>query len=176
LSDEAGKLAAGREVQPVLVTSRPRRGRREPRDLTDGELAGRVYRQARCAGSPVDPDDWFPVTDDVAKARDQAAQAIAVCARCPVRPDCLELSLRHACGIGAHGVWGGLVEEERRSVRRSWLAGTSVTEFLAGARSDPVQPGEPAYQNQRDGQRDHHPGVDAEFGHRADQRPLFTDE
>jgi len=57
LSDEAGKLATGQEVQPVLVTSRPRRGRREPRDLTDGELAGWVYRQARCAGSPVDPDD-----------------------------------------------------------------------------------------------------------------------
>jgi hypothetical protein len=99
LSDEAGKLATGQEVQPVLVTSRPRCGRREPRDLTDGELAGRVYQRARCAGSPVDPDDWFPVTYDVAKARDQAAQAIAVCARCPVRPDCLELSLRHACGI-----------------------------------------------------------------------------
>jgi len=102
----------------VLVTSRPRRGRREPRDLTDGELAGWVYRQARCAGSPVDPDDWFPVTHDVAKARDQAAQAIAVCARCPVRPDCLELSLRHACGIGAHGVWGGLVEEVQGLIAR----------------------------------------------------------
>jgi WhiB family redox-sensing transcriptional regulator len=130
LSDKAGKLTAGQEVQPVLVTSRPPRGRREPRDLTDGDLAGRVYRQARCAGSPVDPDDWFPVTDDVAKARDQAAQAIAVCSRCPVRPDCLELSLRHAYGVGAHGVWGGLVEEERRSLRRSWLAGTSVTEMI----------------------------------------------
>ncbi len=160
----------------MLVTSRPRRGRREPRDHTDGELAGRVYRQARCAGSPVDPDDWFPVTHDVAKARDQAAQAIAVCLRCPVRPDCLELSLRYAFGIGAHGVWGGLVEEERRSLRRMWLAGTSVTEFLTGARSGPVQPGEPAYQNQRDEQRDHHPGVDAEFSHRADQQRLFTDE
>jgi WhiB family redox-sensing transcriptional regulator len=122
----------------VLVTSRPRLGRREPRDLTDGELAGRVYRQARCGGSPVDPDDWFPVTHDVAKARDQAAQAIAVCARCPVRPDCLELSLRYAFGIGAHGVWGGLIEEERRSLRRMWLAGTSVTEFLTGA---PLRPG-----------------------------------
>ena len=116
------------------------------------------------------------MTHDVAKARDQAAQAIAVCARCPVRPDCLEISLRHAFGIGAHGVWGGLVEEERRSLRRRWLAGTSVTEFLTGARSGPVQPGEPAYRNQRDGQRDHHPGVDAEFGHRADQRRVFTDE
>jgi WhiB family transcriptional regulator, redox-sensing transcriptional regulator len=124
----------------VLVVSRPSHVRHEPHDLTDGELAGRVYRLARCAGSRVDPDDWFPMARDVAKARDQAAQAIAVCARCPVRPDCLELSLRHAFGVGAHGVWGGLVEEERRAVRRRWLAGTSVTEFLqdqpAGLRRD----------------------------------------
>jgi len=124
----------------VLVVSRPSHVRREPYDLTDGELAGRVYRLARCAGSRVDPDDWFPVARDVAKARDQAAHAIAVCASCPVRPDCLELSLRHAFGVGAHGVWGGLVEEERRAVRRRWLAGTSVTEFLqdqpAGLRRD----------------------------------------
>ena len=124
----------------MLVVSRPHRVRREPHDLADGELAGRVYRLARCAGSRVDPDDWFPVARDVAMARDQAAHAIAVCARCPVRPDCLELSLRHAFGVGAYGVWGGLVEEERRAVRRRWLAGTSVTEFLqdqpAGLRRD----------------------------------------
>ena len=114
----------------MLMVSRPRHVRREPHDLTDGELAGRVYRLARCAGSRVDPDDWFPITRDVAKARDEAAHALAVCARCPVRPDCLELSLRHAFGVGAHGVWGGLVEEERQAVRRRWLAGSRVTEFL----------------------------------------------
>jgi WhiB family transcriptional regulator, redox-sensing transcriptional regulator len=104
----------------------------EPSELTDGELAGRVYRLAGCAGSRVDPDEWFPVARDVAMARDQAAHAIAVCAGCPVRADCLELSLRHASGVGAHGVWGGLVEEERRAVRRRWLAGTGVGEFLQG--------------------------------------------
>ena len=43
------------------------------------------------------------MTRDVAKAREQAAHAIAVCACCPVRPDCLELSLRHAFGVSAHG-------------------------------------------------------------------------
>jgi WhiB family redox-sensing transcriptional regulator len=48
----------------------------------------------------------------------EAAGAIAVCAACPVRPDCLELSLRYASGIGAYGVWGGLVEAERRALRR----------------------------------------------------------
>jgi Transcription factor WhiB len=118
------------EVQPMLTTVRPRRVRSEPHELTDGELAGRVYRQALCAGSRVDPDEWFPITQDMAKARAEAAHAIAICAACPVRLDCLEISMRHASGIGAHGVWGGLVEEERRSLRHRWLAGVSVAEFL----------------------------------------------
>jgi hypothetical protein len=51
-------------------------------------------------------------------------------------------------------VWGGLVEKERRSVRRRRLAETSVTEILrrdaGGDRSGPVQPGKLAYQDQSD--------------------------
>jgi WhiB family redox-sensing transcriptional regulator len=120
----------------VPMTWRPPGVRRDPDDLTDSDLAGRVYRLARCADSPVDPDAWFPMGHEAAKARDEAAPAIAVCARCPVRPDCLELSLRYAFGVGEHGIWGGLVEEERQSVRRRWLAGTSVTELL---RDQPVR-------------------------------------
>src|SRR5438067_2188305 len=75
----------------VLTTARPHLDlvRREPGGLTEGELAGRVYQQARCAVSRIDPDQWFPVAMDVARARDQAADAIAVCAACPVRADCL---------------------------------------------------------------------------------------
>ncbi len=122
----------------MLMTARPCLRPPEPSELTDSELAGRVYRQARCAGSRVDPDEWFPVTLDVAKAREQAARAIAVCAACPVRADCLELSLRRASDIGAYGIWGGLVEAERRSLRRRWLAGTNVTEFLQIAPMTPV--------------------------------------
>jgi WhiB family redox-sensing transcriptional regulator len=91
----------------------------EPDDL---KLAGRVYRQARCATSCLDPDEWFPLTRDVGLAREQAARAIAICAKCPVRADCLELALRHSFGVGAHGVWGGLVAEERREIRRRRLA------------------------------------------------------
>ena len=52
------------------------------------------------------------------------------------------MSLWYAFGTALRG-WGG-GEEERRSLAL-WLA-TSVTEFT-GARSGPVQPGEPAYQN-----------------------------
>src|ERR1700722_17389497 len=112
------------------MVSRPSPVRREPHDLTGGELADRVYRLARWAGSRVDPDDWFPMARDVARARCGAPPAIAVCARCPVRPDCLELSMRHAFGVGAHGVWGGLVEEERQAVRRRWLARARAPQFL----------------------------------------------
>lgn len=98
--------------------------------LTEGELADRIYRQARCAVSPVDPDEWFPAAVDVTTARAQAADAIAVCAACPVRADCLEFALRHGSDIGAHGVWGGTVERERPPLRRRWASGTPVTEFL----------------------------------------------
>lgn len=117
----------------MVLAARSCSVRYEPGVLTDRELAVRVYRQARCAGSRVDPDEWFPLTMDAAKARDQAAGAIAICTACPVRADCLELSLRHATDIGAHGVWGGLVEGERLALRRSWLAGTSVAELLQAA-------------------------------------------
>jgi hypothetical protein len=38
------------------MASRPRRVRRELHDLIDRELADRMHRLARCAGSRVDPD------------------------------------------------------------------------------------------------------------------------
>jgi len=112
-------------VQPVVTTVSPRPVQCRSGEPNDRELFGRVYRQARCATSCLDPDEWFPLTADVGRARVQAARAIAICAGCPVRADCLELSLRHSSGIGAHGVWGGLVVEERRALRRRRLAGVA---------------------------------------------------
>ena len=44
------------------------------------------------------------------------AKAKAICAVCPVRPDCLDYALRIR---EAHGVWGGLNEVERRAVLRA---------------------------------------------------------
>jgi WhiB family redox-sensing transcriptional regulator len=107
----------------VVTTASPRPVQCRSGEPNDRELLSRVYRQARCAASCLDPDEWFPLTADVRRAREQAARAIAVCSECPVRADCLELSLRHSSGIGAHGVWGGLVTEERRALRRRRLAG-----------------------------------------------------
>jgi WhiB family redox-sensing transcriptional regulator len=105
--------------------------REGPAGLTDRELLAQVTsRRARCAGAGVDPDEWFPITAEAGKARSQAARALALCAACPVRAECLELSLRHWNDIGQHGVWGGLVEAERRGIRDQWLTGASVTELL----------------------------------------------
>ena len=89
--------------------------------LTDVALWTRVARQARCADSGLDADQWYPVSIEPARARHEAAAAFAVCARCPVRAECLELSLRH-WDIGQHGVWGGLVATDRAHLRRRWLA------------------------------------------------------
>lgn len=85
--------------------------------LTDDTLWARVARQARCADSGLDPDQWYPVSIEPARARHEAAAAIAVCTSCPVRAQCLELSLRH-WDIGQHGVWGGLVTAGRARLRR----------------------------------------------------------
>jgi len=89
--------------------------------LTDDALWAWVARYARCAGSGLCPDEWFPVSIEPAKARHEAAAAIAVCAVCPVRAQCLELSLRH-WDVGQHGVWGGLIAADRAQLRRQWPA------------------------------------------------------
>jgi Transcription factor WhiB len=83
---------------------------------TDQALWAQVARYARCADGGLDPDEWFPVSADAGMARQQAAAAIAVCAACPVRGQCLTLSLRH-WGIGQHGVWGGMVAADRARLR-----------------------------------------------------------
>jgi hypothetical protein len=92
------------------------------RRLTDDALRARVAGQARCADSGLDPDQWYPVSIEPARARQEAAAAIAVCTSCPVRALCLELSLRH-WDIGQHGVWGGLVATDRAYLRRRRPAG-----------------------------------------------------
>jgi hypothetical protein len=81
----------------------------------------RVASKARCADSVLDPDEWFPVSPRPEIARREAAAAIAICMACPVRAQCLELSLGR-WDIGQHGVWGGLVPAERAALRVRWPA------------------------------------------------------
>lgn len=68
-----------------------------------------AWRQhARCKG--VDPEVFHPSEED-----DDATEAKAICAVCPVREACLE----HALTVREkHGVWGGLTERERRRLIR----------------------------------------------------------
>jgi Transcription factor WhiB len=88
-----------------------------PGPFTDQASWARVIRHARCADGSLDPDQWFPVSAEAGKARQEAAAAIAICTTCLVRARCLALSLRH-WDIGQHGVWGGLVTAERAALRR----------------------------------------------------------
>jgi hypothetical protein len=105
--------------------------RANPASLTDDELTGCVMSPlARCAVTAIDPDEWFPVATTATAARAEAARALALCVVCPVRAECLELSLRHWRAVGRYGIWGGLVEAERAAVRREWLAGAEVTTLL----------------------------------------------
>ena len=50
---------------------------------------------------------------------DSTAEAKAICARCPVRNECLEYALEHH---EKFGIWGGLSERERRRLRRQRMA------------------------------------------------------
>ncbi len=65
-----------------------------------------------------DPELFFPVGSTGA-AVDQIDAARLVCQTCPVRSECLDFAL--ATNQEA-GIWGGTTEDERRKVRRGWLA------------------------------------------------------
>lgn len=67
---------------------------------------------AACAG--METEFFFP-QGVTGAALDQANQAKAVCAGCPVAQVCLEWALQTHQDAG---VWGGKTEEERRAIRR----------------------------------------------------------
>ena len=64
------------------------------------------------------PDLFFPV-GTTGPAIEQIAQAKAVCATGEVQAPCLEFAL---VTNQDSGVWGGTSEEERRKLRRAWVA------------------------------------------------------
>jgi WhiB family redox-sensing transcriptional regulator len=65
-----------------------------------------------------DPDLFFPV-GTTGSAIDQIEAAKIVCRVCDAREECLEFAL--ATNQEA-GVWGATSEEERRKLRKAWLA------------------------------------------------------
>lgn len=70
-------------------------------------------RAAACVGE--DPELFFPV-GTTGPALREAAAAKRVCARCPVRVECLSYALGTA---QTSGVWGGTGEEERTELLRT---------------------------------------------------------
>ncbi len=62
-----------------------------------------------------DPDLFFPI-GSTGPAVEQADQAKQICMTCSVREECLEYAL--ASNQDA-GIWGGLTEDERRTLKRA---------------------------------------------------------
>ena len=64
--------------------------------------------QAACRG--LDTETFFGTTPE------EAAEALAVCAVCPVRAQCLESAIRNR---ETSGIWGGTTPDERRRLIRA---------------------------------------------------------
>jgi hypothetical protein len=96
--------------------------------MSDRILCLRVMEGGACSTSRLSPDDWYPVSASAEDARDEAADAIVVCAACRVRAECLELAVRNWT-VGQHGVWGGTVPAERERLRSGRVA--QLTRVLA---------------------------------------------
>lgn len=70
--------------------------------------------EAACKG--LDPAIFYPPHAEIAFAK-------AICARCPVREECLVHALRYN---ETRGVWGGTSERQRRPMHARWRAGKQV--------------------------------------------------
>jgi WhiB family transcriptional regulator, redox-sensing transcriptional regulator len=68
--------------------------------------------RAQCAAE--DPELFFPI-GNTGPALIQIQEAKSVCCRCPVIEICLQWALEFGQDSG---VWGGLSEDERRSMKR----------------------------------------------------------
>ncbi len=86
---------------------------------TSAALANADYgwrHQALCRDT--DPELFFPVGTTGA-ALLQIDQAKSVCRQCPAQRECLEFAL---ATNQDSGIWGGTSEEERRALRRAYVA------------------------------------------------------
>jgi WhiB family transcriptional regulator, redox-sensing transcriptional regulator len=74
-----------------------------------------TWERAACRGQ--DATYFFAPSYFEKRAEKAAREAVAkaICARCPVREECLEFALETR---DPHGVWGGLNEMERRALLR----------------------------------------------------------
>ena len=71
---------------------------------------------ATCRDS--EPNLFFPI-GSTGPAVDQIEAAKAICEQCTAQEDCLQYALETNQEAG---VWGGYAEDERRRLRKRWLA------------------------------------------------------
>lgn len=74
--------------------------------------------RTRAACRDTDPDLFFPI-GTTGQAIDQIESAKAVCQICEAQSACLEFAL---VTNQESGVWGATSEDERRKLRKAWLA------------------------------------------------------
>lgn len=70
------------------------------------------WRTAACRNA--DPELFFPISATAVSSSD-IRRAKQICASCPVSSPCLRYALAHR---QEQGIWGGLTDEERRSLGR----------------------------------------------------------
>jgi WhiB family redox-sensing transcriptional regulator len=106
--------AASRRRERDTAAQRARRARRNPPRRPALPAPPPTLADAACKGA--DLGLFFgPDAEFVTARRDREAKAKAICARCPVQPDCLAYALDTR---EAYGVWGGASEDERRAMLR----------------------------------------------------------
>ena len=71
---------------------------------------------AACRDS--DPELFFPI-GSTGPAIGQIEKALAICSACSVQEACLQYALETNQEAG---VWGGYAEDDRRRLRKRWLA------------------------------------------------------
>lgn len=91
------------------------------RAQADGRIGGRIdmaWREhASCRMAK--PDLFFPIGNS-GVAIEEIEAAKTVCHACAVQGACLQFALETN---EQSGIWGGTTEDERRKLRRAWLAG-----------------------------------------------------
>lgn len=123
--------SVARVVRPATCTNVPKGdGWAMEREFADLDALARLMArpaedaepwQAQALCAQTDPEAFFPDKGGSTRA------AKAVCARCPVRAECLAFALEND---ERFGVWGGLSERERRQLRAR-QAGSGAVESEA---------------------------------------------